>query len=169
MQNLKYLLCIVAMVGLACNANPDNLKYEDNFLIGLEKGSTLNKPIFIHFTGHLMPYNEFRSDLILSKAIQDRLNEDFIVVELYIDYKKPIEKKDTLGMYTLGIKGLQEVETIGDVNIQIQTTFFQNNVQPFYVIMDAKRNELIESFFYTRRDKQLFLSKLEEGIKQFKK
>lgn len=171
----KIILLTIGIGIIGCRANPDNLKTERNFLKGIELSKELNKPIFLHFTGYsCVGYNEFYNDLITSRKIQERLNKEFITIELYVDDKGEIEISDTLNLHKIkfsedGIERIKKSKTIGNINAAIQIDWLKSNSQPTYLIIDAERNILVEPFGYTKRNRKYFLTKLDEGLKEFKK
>ena len=171
----KFILSIFTFGLIACQANPDNLKYERNYLKGLEISAELNKPILIHFTGWgCVSYDEFKYDLITSREIQERLNNEFVTVQLYVDDRNEIQVIDTMNLHKIeftekGKERIRKAKTIGNINAVIETDLFESNSQPLYVIIDSKRNILIEPFGYTHRNRKYFLAKLDEGIRKFKK
>lgn len=171
----KVILLIIGFVILSCKANPDNLKSERNFLKGIKLGKELNKPIFIHFTGHgVVGYNEFYNDLITSTEIQKKLNEEFVTIELYVDDSREIQIGDTLNLHKIdfsdeGRERIKKSKTIGNINIAIQLDWLNSISQPTYVIIDTERNILVEPFGYTKRNRNFFIAKLDEGLIEFKK
>jgi len=173
---IKILIQISLLIFLfGCDANPKNFKFEAGLLKGIEKGRELNKPIFICFTGYAcIGYDEFKYDFITSKQIQKKLNEDFVSVLLHVDDKKLIDKKDTINLEkelfrNHSAERIRKSKNIGNINAAIEIELFHQNSQPLYVILNPEKEVLIEPFGYSRRDRKLFLTKLEEGLDKFKK
>ncbi len=158
---------------VACQAHPDDLKYERNFFKGMQLGKTLNKPVFLHFTGYgVMGYDEFSEDFITDQSIQDLLNEHFITVLLYVDDKRQILEKDTMRLDNMeflnGAKSqLEKAKTIGEINAALEIALFDQNIQPLYVIIDDQMNILIEPFGYTKKNAAFFKRTLQEGLKKY--
>ena len=171
----KIILLTIGIGIIGCEANPDNLKAERNFLKGIELSKELNKPIFLHFTGYgCVGYNEFYNDLITSREIQEKLNEEFVTIELYVDDKRKIQIGDTLNLHKIefsdeGVERIKKSKTIGNINAAIQIDWLKSNSQPTYLVLDTERNILVEPFGYTKRNRKYFLAKLDEGLKEFKK
>ena len=167
------ILIVVLFVG--CHPTPDELIYEQNYLKGLELGAKMNKPIFIHFTGFAcMAYNEFEKDLISSEEILNKLNEEFITVQLHVDDRRPIEANDTLNFHLLefsedGQKRINKATNKGHLNLTIQLEKYHTNAQPWYVIIDKKGTDLIEPFGYTNKNRDHFLLQLKKGLAEFNK
>ena len=61
-----------------------------------------------------------------------RLKEDFVMVALYIDERLELPESK---WYTSSYDG-KEKKTLGKQNADFQITRFNNNAQPYYVILD---------------------------------
>jgi thiol:disulfide interchange protein DsbD len=100
-----------------------------------------NKPLFIDFTGHgCVNCREMEARVWSDPAILDILSNDFVVVALYVDDKTVLpESQWYTSEYDQKVK-----KTIGHQNADFQITEFQNNAQPFYVILDGN-GELVKT------------------------
>jgi thiol:disulfide interchange protein DsbD len=63
--------------------------------------------------------------------------------------------------------GVKKIETIGDKWATFQTVNFQNNSQPYYILMDSDFNLLNKPIGYTPDSKE-YLQWLTEGVNNFK-
>lgn len=175
MKNIQLIFLSLIISFFGCQANPDDLSYERNYLRGLALSAELEKPILIHFTGYgCVGYNEFIDDLTTSRRIHNILNANFVIVELYVDDRNEIQKNDTLNLHRIdftkgGRERIKKARTIGQLNAAIEIDLFKSNAQPLYLITDSKGNILIEPFGYTGSDRKYFLEKLDEGLNEFKK
>ena len=61
-----------------------------------------------------------------------RLQQDFIVVALYVDDKTTLPESEWIESTYDG----KQKKTIGKINADFQITKFNNNAQPFYVILN---------------------------------
>lgn len=171
----KIIWLIIGLGVLGCQVNPNDLETERNLLRGIELSERLKKPVFIHFTGYgCVGYNEFYNDLITSREVFNKLNNEFITVELFVDDKRKIQINDTLNIYKMGFseegKGrMEKAQTVGDINTIIEIDWLKFNTQPLYVIADSKREILVGPFGYIQGDEKYFLTKLNEGLRAFKK
>lgn len=162
---MKFLISALLFF-IGCSANPKDIKYVDNLPKGIELSKQSGKPIFLHFTCYgCMGYNEFQQDLIKSQAIQDKLNNEFVTVLLFVDDQKPLVPNDTLSLKNLGFspedfKKFTTAKTKGGLNASIEVTLIDSFNQPQYLIMDADLNILVQPFGYTGKNKKLFLEKL---------
>jgi len=94
-----------------------------------------NKPLFIDFTGHgCVNCREMEARVWSDPAVLQRLKNDFVMVALYVDDKTELPKED---WYTSSYDGKVK-KTIGKQNADFQITRFQNNAQPFYVILNRR-------------------------------
>jgi thiol:disulfide interchange protein DsbD len=71
--------------------------------------------------------------------VMQRLNEDFVLVALYIDERSELPESE---WYVSSYDG-KEKKTIGKQNADFQITRFNNNAQPYYVILDHQEELLI--------------------------
>jgi thiol:disulfide interchange protein DsbD len=115
--------------------------YEQALRCAQEQG----KPLFIDFTGHgCVNCREMEARVWSEPEVLKRLNEDFVLVALYVDDKKELPSS---AWYTSSYDG-KEKKTIGKQNADFQITRFNNNAQPYYVILDGKEQLLIEPKAY---------------------
>lgn len=91
-----------------------------------------NKPLFIDFTGHgCVNCREMEARVWSDPGVLKRLKEDFVVVALYIDERYELPESQ---WYTSSYDGKVK-KTIGKQNADFQITQFDNNAQPYYVIL----------------------------------
>ncbi len=105
----------------------------------------LNKPVFIDFTGHgCVNCREMEARVWSDPKVLKRLKNDYIVVALYVDDKTELPEED---WYVSEYDGKVK-RTIGKQNADFQITRFNNNAQPFYVLLDYNENILVEPKAY---------------------
>lgn len=125
----------------------------------------LNKPVFIDFTGHgCTNCREMESSVWSRPEALNLLENEFVVVALYVDNKNiqlPEEE-----WYT-NEKG-RLIKMLGDKNSDIQITEFNQNAQPYYVIIDADGNMMNTPQFYNLNP-SVFINFLKEGLENFNK
>lgn len=103
------------------------------------------KPLFIDFTGHgCVNCREMEQRVWSDPKVLSRLKEKFVIVALYVDDKKELDQTD---WYTSTYDGKVK-KTIGKQNADFQITRFNNNAQPFYVILNQEGELLIEPEAY---------------------
>ena len=122
-----------------------------------------NKPLFIDFTGHgCTNCREMEAVVWADPEVLKRLQNDFVVVALYVDDKTELpESQWYTSKYDKKIK-----KTIGKQNADLQITNLNNNAQPFYVLVGEDERVMVSPYGY---DKSVegFVNFLEEGKKKY--
>jgi len=121
------------------------------------------KPLFIDFTGHgCTNCREMEAVVWSDPEVLKRLQNDFVVVALYVDDKTELPETE---WYTS--KHDNKVKkTIGKQNADLQITNLNNNAQPFYVLLGEDERVLAWPYGY---DKSVdgFVRFLDEGKKKY--
>ncbi len=86
-------------------------------------------------------------------AVYEVLKNEYILVSLYVDDREKLPEHDQF-KYVRGNGSIKKIKTIGDKWATFQTVNFQNNSQPFYVLMDSEMNLLMEPVGYTPNSKE---------------
>ncbi len=124
-----------------------------------------NKPVFIDFTGHgCVNCREMEARVWSDPEVLKRLKTDFVMVALYVDEKKQLPEKE---WYTSEYDGKVK-KTMGNQNADFQITEFNNNAQPFYVLVDPSGKLLAKPKAYDL-DVQEFINFLDLGKQRFAK
>lgn len=104
-----------------------------------------NKPLFIDFTGHgCVNCREMEARVWSDPTILKRLKEDFVMVALYVDDRTELPESE---WYTSEYDDKVK-KTIGRQNADYQIRVYNNNAQPYYVILDNDENMVIEPRAY---------------------
>lgn len=122
-----------------------------------------NKPLFIDFTGHgCTNCREMEAVVWADSEVLVRLQNDFVVVALYIDDKTELpESAWYTSRYDNKVK-----KTMGKQNADLQITNLNNNAQPFYVLVGRDERVLVSPYGYDKNVKR-FVSFLEDGKKKY--
>jgi hypothetical protein len=72
-------------------------------------------------------------------AVLSRLKNEFVMVALYVDDKKELPEEE---WYTSTYDGKVK-KTMGKQNADFQITRFNNNAQPYYIILDPATEKLL--------------------------
>jgi len=169
------LIILLALVCKSCKNNFIQLNQFYDYSQGIEEAKKQDKPILLYFTAYgTMAYDEFKRDLINSEQIRSTLNNYFITIFLYVDDRAElteieIQNFDKLQLQETFKKKLLTAKTKGQMNSIIQLAMVDKFFQPMYLILNTKKEILIEPFGYTRRNKEYFLNKLAAGLRRFKK
>jgi thiol:disulfide interchange protein DsbD len=94
------------------------------------------------------------------------INEDYILVSLYVDDRKELEEDDRFN-FLKPTGGTKRIKTVGDKWATFQTVNFENNSQPYYILLDADYNLLNKPIGYTP-DGDEYLFWLNQGLDNFK-
>lgn len=118
-----------------------------------------NKPVFIDFTGHgCVNCREMEANVWSHPEVLKRLQNDFIVVALYVDDKTELPRDQ---WYVSSYDG-KEKKTIGKQNADLQVTRFKANAQPLYVLLSPE-GELLNTPRAYNLDINAFVQFLDEG------
>ena len=140
---------------------PHGIKGYFDYQQAISCSRSKNKPLFIDFTGHgCVNCREMEARVWSDPRVVSRLKNDFVVVALYVDDKKTLPESE---WYTSDYDGKVK-KTIGKQNADFQITRYQNNAQPFYIILDGSEQLLASPLAYNL-DVQNFIDFL-DGAKQ---
>jgi len=122
-----------------------------------------NKPLFIDFTGHgCTNCREMEAVVWSDPEVLKRLQNDFVIVALYIDDKTELpEDQWYTSSYDNKVK-----KTIGKQNADLQITNLNNNAQPFYVLLGNDERVLVPPYGYDK-NAESFVRFLESAKKKF--
>jgi thiol:disulfide interchange protein len=123
-----------------------------------------NKPLFIDFTGHgCTNCREMEAVVWSDPAVLQRLNNDYVVVALYVDDKTELDEAEWYtSTYDKKVK-----KTIGKQNADLQITRLNNNAQPFYVLVGADEKVLVTPYSYNR-SVEGFVKFLDDGTRKYR-
>jgi len=142
---------------------PHGLKGYFDYDQALQCAKDLNKPVFVDFTGHgCVNCREMEARVWSEDEVLSRLRKDFVLLALYVDDKTELPQNK---WYTSSYDNKQK-KTIGKQNADFQITKFQNNAQPFYVILAPDGSLLTEPKAYDLNVDN-FVSFLEKGKEAF--
>lgn len=103
------------------------------------------KPLFIDFTGHgCVNCREMEARVWSDPGVLKLLKNEFVVVALYVDEKTELPESE---WYTSSYDNKVK-KSIGKQNADFQITSFNNNAQPYYVILDGNQKMLMSPKAY---------------------
>jgi len=142
----------------------------DDFDAAMAEAKELNKPILIDFTGWAcVNCRKMEESVWTVDAIKKRLEEDFVLVSLYVDDKIELPK-DQQGIFEYKISDgntkKKKIKTIGNKWATFQTQVFNNNSQPYYVMLSPDGELLGNPVGYTPEVED-FANFLDCGLKTF--
>ena len=114
---------------------PGYFDYEQALAAAKREG----KPLLIDFTGHgCVNCRKMEENVWVDPQVLKRLKEDFVMVALYIDERLELPESK---WYTSSYDG-KEKKTLGKQNADFQISRFNNNAQPYYIILDHQEKLL---------------------------
>lgn len=130
---------------------------------GLAYAKKVNKPVFIDFTGHgCVNCREMEARVWSDPAVMSRLQNDYVLIALYIDDKTELPEADWYtSTYDQKVK-----KTIGGQNADLQITKYNNNAQPHYCLVNSEGKLLVSPKNYDR-DVANFVAFLDSGKAKF--
>ncbi len=144
---------------------PQGIPAFDDFEPALKYARKVNKPILLDFTGKGCTNCRRMEDAVWSDPIVKKmLTDDFVLVSLYVDYRKTLSEDE---QYTSPSTG-KKIRTVGNKWSDFQISRYQRNSQPHYVILDYNENELAEQRGYDT-DVQDYTNWLRRGLEAFKR
>ena len=131
---------------------------------GMEAAKALDKPVLLDFTGHGCVNCRKMEDYVWGEApVLQRLSNDYVIISLYVDDRTTLPEEDwVVSSYDNKIK-----KTLGQANADLQISKFNNNAQPFYVLVDHNGEKLVDPPIGYEPDVQLFVDYLDAGKKAF--
>ena len=132
---------------------------------GMAAARAEGKPVLIDFTGFgCVNCRKMEASVWTDPQVADRLNNDFVLISLYVDDKQPLPQP--IEIVENGKK--RTLRTVGDKWSYLQRSKFGANAQPFYVILDAEGRPLAGSYSYDE-DISHYTDFLDKGLQNHKK
>lgn len=140
--------------------HPVSYDYDEGMKIAKEQG----KPALIDFTGHgCVNCREMEAAVWTDDKVRSILNEDYILISLYVDDRTPLD--EVVEVEEQGTT--RKLRTVGDKWSYLQRYKFGANAQPFYVPVDNEGNPLNGSYSYDK-DVNAYIEFLEKGVSNYK-
>ncbi|MBZ0328223.1 MAG: thioredoxin family protein [Altibacter sp.] len=145
---------------------PLGLNAYKDFDKGVAAAKASGKPIMIDFTGWAcVNCRKMEEQVWSEEEIFKIINEEYVLISLYVDDRKELSDEDKFS-FLKPTGGVKKIKTIGDKWATFQTVNFQNNSQPYYVLLDLDFNLLNAPTAYTPNSDE-YLAWLQEGLKNF--
>lgn len=114
---------------------PLGLNCFKDFDEGLNQARENNKAILLDFTGWACVNCRKMEENVWSKPeIHDLLKNDFVIISLYVDDRKPLPKAKQFN-YQFDTGRVKAIETVGDKWATFQALNFKTASQPYYILM----------------------------------
>ena len=144
------------------NECPLGLDCYKDFERGLAVARSKNKSILLDFTGWACVNCRKMEENVWSKpAIFRLLNEEVVLISLYIDDKTSLQEKDQFN-FQFPNGRIRTINTVGEKWASFQSLNFNSASQPFYVLMDPDGTILNAPIQYI--DADTYLKWLNDGL-----
>ena len=133
---------------------------------GIEAARAQKKPVFIDFTGFgCVNCRKMEASVWTDARVADRLNNDFVLISLYVDDKTPLKEP----MVVTDAQGNQKtLRTVGAKWSYLQSHKFGANAQPFYVILDPETGMPLTGSRGFNENVQAYMDFLSQGLSNFR-
>jgi thiol:disulfide interchange protein DsbD len=153
-----------ALKGKSLKAGPYGLMKYTDYEEGLAVARETGKPVFLDFTGLGCANCRKMENLVWSdNTVRNMLANEFIIVSLYVDNREELPEDE---QYVSEVTG-RRVRTIGNKWSDFQISKYENNSQPFYVLLNHNEEALNDSYGYNT-DVDAFVSWMKNGLSSFK-
>jgi len=126
----------------------------------IEYSKKIKKPIMIDFTGHACANCRKVEERVWSDPkIKELLMNDVVLVSLYVDERTELPAEEQVYSETLGRK----LKTVGNKWTAFEIEKYQNNAQPYYIIVDEDLNNYNEPMG-AEYDIDVYLKWMKQGI-----
>ncbi len=141
---------------------PQGIPAFKDYDLALAYSKKVNKPLLLDFTGLGCTNCRKMEDKVWSnESIKAMLANDYILVSLYVDDRKKLDEP-----YISEITG-KKIRTVGQKWAEFQMERYQQQGQPYYVIIDENENTLNNPVAYDP-DVQKYKNWLSDGIEKYK-
>lgn len=128
---------------------PLDIQCFKDYETGLAYAKEHNKPIMIDFTGWAcVNCRRMEENVWVKPEIFDRLNDDFVLISLYVDDRKELPAEEQFEYITSDGRK-KKIKTVGNKWATLQTETFKNNSQPYYAIISPDEKLLNVPVGYT--------------------
>jgi thiol:disulfide interchange protein len=146
------------------NECPHDLNCFHDYEEGIKYAKAQGKPVMIDFTGWSCVNCRKMEDKVWSDpSVLKKLSQDYVLISLYVDDKTTLPEEKQFVSQTSGKK----IKTIGNKWSDLQSSIYNTNSQPYYVLIDNKENILAEPRGGLI-DIKNYVSYLDEGLCRYK-
>ena len=149
------------------NDCPNDLDCFKDLEKGIAHAKKVNKPVMIDFTGHAcVNCRKMEEHVWPQSPIIDRLKDDYVLISLYVDEKINLPEEEQIVVKKKS-GNTQKLRTYGNKWEYFQSEYFNNNSQPYYVLLSPDGKLLNHPVGYTP-DVEDYASFLNCGLDVFK-
>jgi len=131
---------------------------------GVAYAKQVHKPVMIDFTGHAcVNCRKMEASVWPDKQVYQRISQEYVLIQLYVDDKTDLAANEQ----TTTPEG-RHIQTIGNKWSYLQTSKFNTNSQPFYVLLDPSTGDPLVTPQGADFDATSYLKYLDSGLNAFK-
>lgn len=132
---------------------------------GLAYAKKMHKPVMIDFTGHAcVNCRKMEANVWPDKQVSQRINQEYVLIQLYVDDKTDLAANEQ----TTTPEG-RAIKTLGNKWSYLQTSRFEANSQPFYVLLDPETEQPLVAPQGANYDVAQYLNYLDSSLAAFRK
>ncbi|MBO9585314.1 MAG: thioredoxin family protein [Flavobacterium sp.] len=142
---------------------PNGITVFRDYEAGLAYAKKVNKPVLLDFTGFAcVNCRKMEERVWTDPRILSHLNNDVVLISLYVDDKRPLPETEQFFSEITG----EKLKYAGQRWSEFQILKYKTNAQPYYVLIDHEEKKLNQPTAYNP-DIEFYNNWLEEGIKNF--
>lgn len=141
--------------------------FKNDYDRALAYARKVGKPLLIDFTGHACANCRKTEDYVWpDPEVTKRLNNNVVLVSLYVDDKRALDPKDYMTVNWYGKE--REITDIGDKFKYMEESIYKQSTQPLYVLVDSNEKPLNQIRGYDPSIED-YIKWLDEGVRNYKK
>jgi thiol:disulfide interchange protein len=141
--------------------------FKNDYEHALAYSKKVGKPLLIDFTGHACANCRKTEDYVWpDPEVTKRLNNDVVLVSLYVDDKRALDPKDYMKVQWYGKE--REITDIGDKFKYMEEKLYGQSSQPLYVLVDGNEQVIAPIRGYNPSIPE-YITWLQDGIDKYKK
>ena len=141
--------------------------FKNDYEHALAYSKKVGKPLLIDFTGHACANCRKTEDYVWpDPEVTKRLNNDVVLVSLYVDDKRALDPKDYMKVQWYGKE--REITDIGDKFKYMEEKLYGQSSQPLYVLVDGNEQVIAPIRGYNPSIPE-YITWLKDGIEKYKK
>ena len=141
--------------------------FKNDYEHALAYSKKVGKPLLIDFTGHACANCRKTEDYVWpDPEVTKRLNNDVVLVSLYVDDKRELDPKDYMTVQWYGKE--RQITDIGDKFKYMEEKIYGQSTQPLYVLVDGNEQVIAPIRGYNPSIPE-YITWLQDGISKYKK
>ncbi len=148
---------------------PNDLNCYKDLKSGIQHAKEVDKPVLLDFTGYACVNCRKMEEHVWPLPEVDKvLRDNFVLISLYVDDKKPLPINERLFVNRTSGNGLRQLENYGHKWAHFQSQYFKVNSQPFYIIIDPNNFQILNEPVGYMPDVNDYLSFLNCGLSEYR-